>query len=81
MQTVKITQDFDGYPSGSQRRSFTAGEVVQVSDDYAEILFAKGFAKASTAKDAPKASATIEPTPVANIPAPEPVANPTEGAE
>ena len=55
MRTVEITDTFDGYPA-SKKVSFTKGEVVEVSEAYADILVEKGLAK-ETSKTGPKATA------------------------
>lgn len=44
MRTVKIIDDFDGYPSG-KRRTFTAGQEVEVPNDFADLIVGKGLAK------------------------------------
>jgi len=55
MKSVEITDNFDGYPA-SKKVSFAKGEVVEVSDAYADILVSKGLAK-ETSKTGPKATA------------------------
>jgi ribosomal protein L9 len=55
MKSVEIIDTFDGYPA-SKKVSFTKGEIVEVSDSYADILVAKGLAKETT-KTGPKATA------------------------
>jgi len=55
VRTIEITDTFDGYPA-SKKVSFVKGEVVEVSDAYADILIEKGLAK-ETSKTGPKATA------------------------
>jgi len=55
MRTVEILDNFDGYPA-SKKVTFTKGEVVEVSEAYADTLVEKGLAK-DTSKTGPKATA------------------------
>ncbi|HVI28855.1 hypothetical protein [Hansschlegelia sp.] len=52
MKTVRITESFTGYPAG-KKRSFTAGEEVQVANDFAELIVGKGHAKEIEGSPAP----------------------------
>jgi hypothetical protein len=47
MKTVRIEATFDGYPTG-QRRTFTAGDTVELADDYADRVVGKGLAREVT---------------------------------
>lgn len=56
MKTVRILEDFDGYPTGKDERRFTIGEEPELSNEYADLLISKGLAKeVSTTKAAPPA--------------------------
>lgn len=64
MKTVRITagaddgyaEGFDGYPNEKDVRHFAPGEEVELSNDYADLLVAKGLAKETGAKAPPKAA-------------------------
>lgn len=57
MKTVKILEDFTGYPAG-KKASFAKGTEVSVSDAFADLIIAKGHAKEQdTPPTAPKAAA------------------------
>lgn len=63
MKTLIITEAFDAYPAGTKLRSFAAGEEVEVSNTFADIVVAKGLGretapKAETAK--PRAADAAE---------------------
>ncbi|MDR7036110.1 hypothetical protein J2X36_000846 [Methylobacterium sp. BE186] len=45
MKTVRITADFDSYPNGKDRRTFTKGEEPELSNEHADLLIAKGLAE------------------------------------
>jgi hypothetical protein len=49
MRTVKITESFEGYPSGakegSKRQVFTKGEEVEVPATFADLIVGKGHAR------------------------------------
>jgi hypothetical protein len=43
--SIKITQNFTGYPDGKKRRDFTVGETPSdLPEAYAELLVTKGHA-------------------------------------
>lgn len=46
MKTVHILEAFTGFPAGSDvsARSFSAGEIVDLEDDFADLIIAKGHA-------------------------------------
>lgn len=46
MKTVHILEAFTGFPAGSDvsARSFSAGEIVDLEDDFAALIIAKGHA-------------------------------------
>lgn len=44
MKTVDIIEPFTGYPSGN-KRAFTAGETVEVPNDFADLIIEKGHAR------------------------------------
>lgn len=50
MRTVKISEDFTGYPSG-KKRDFTKGETVEVPADFADLIVEKGHAKEVAASE------------------------------
>ena len=57
--SVRITADFDGYPSGRAKRRFRKGDVVtDVSVSYAELLIKKGLARPEPATDTPTPKAS-----------------------
>ena len=59
MKTVEIVRTFDGYPTGKDERRFTAGEQPELSNDYADLIIAKGLAR--EAKATTKAAAPAKP--------------------
>lgn len=48
MKTVEIIETFTGYPSGA-KRSFAAGETVEVPNDFADLIIQKGHAREAKA--------------------------------
>ena len=52
MKTVRITESFTGYPAG-KKRDFTAGEEVELANDFADIIVGKGHAREIEAPAAP----------------------------
>ncbi len=44
MKTVVITESFTGYPNGKER-SFTAGEEVEVANEFGDLIITKGHAR------------------------------------
>ncbi|MBN8958582.1 MAG: hypothetical protein J0H17_18755 [Rhizobiales bacterium] len=44
MRLIVPKENFDGYPDG-KRASFAAGVAVEVPDDFADLVIAKGQAK------------------------------------
>lgn len=66
MKTVKILENFEGWPTGKAPVNYAAGEEVEVSNDFADLITGKGHAKevASRASpavaEAPRATSTKE---------------------
>ncbi|MBA4219934.1 MAG: hypothetical protein C0458_04305 [Methylobacterium sp.] len=59
MKSIIILESFDGYPGG-ERRSFVAGAVEDLADDYADLIVGKGLGReASSETAAPAAEQTI----------------------
>jgi hypothetical protein len=44
MKRVEIKEDFGGYPNGKDLVEFAAGDTVEVSDAFAELIVGKGHA-------------------------------------
>ncbi len=44
MKTVRITESFTGYPAG-KKRSFRAGEEVELANDFADTIVGKGHGR------------------------------------
>ena len=49
MKTVEFIGDFEIYPDGVQPVRVVAGQSLEVSDEYAELLAAKGHIKTGAA--------------------------------
>lgn len=60
MKTVEIVRTFDGYPTGKDERRFTAGEQPELSNDYADLLIAKGLAREARATTKAAAPAKLK---------------------
>lgn len=60
MKTVHITEPFAGYPNGKDKRDFTLGEEVELSNEYADLIVGKDLARELPAKSAPKTSKGTE---------------------
>ena len=66
MKTVKILESFEGWPTGKAPVNYVAGEEVEVSNDFADLITGKGHAKevapkaAAAVQEAPKATSTKE---------------------
>lgn len=66
MKTVKVLENFEGWPTGKAPVNYVAGDEVEVSNDFADLIIGKGHAKevASTAapavEEAPKATSKKE---------------------
>ncbi|ACL58948.1 hypothetical protein [Methylobacterium nodulans] len=69
MKTVKILESFEGWPTGQAPVRYVAGQQVEVSNEFADLIVGKGHAKeVISAKAAP---ASEEPADVApRIPRP-----------
>ena len=52
MKTILVREAFDAYPNG-KKRSFAAGDEVEVSDADADLYVAKGHARLQEPKDEP----------------------------
>jgi hypothetical protein len=52
---VEIITTFDGYPSGTDesRTTYTAGTVVELEDEFADLIIGKELAKAARVDRAP----------------------------
>jgi len=53
---VRITVDFSGYPEGT-RVDYRAGSEVDLAEDYASLIIAKGLAEKVKAPRKPKSEA------------------------
>lgn len=53
MKTVKILENFEGWPTGKAPVNYVAGEEVEVSNDFADLIVGKGHAKEVATKAAP----------------------------
>jgi hypothetical protein len=51
---VEIKENFSGYPDGKKRQDFVAEQVVEVPNDFAEMIISKGHAKAFGDKESKK---------------------------
>lgn len=66
MKTVKVLENFEGWPTGTAPVNYVAGEEVEVSNDFADLIVGKGHAKevvrkaAAADEEAPKASGKKE---------------------
>jgi hypothetical protein len=50
MKTVHILEPFTGYPNGKSKRDFAKGEEPELSNEYADLVIAKGHAREAVAE-------------------------------